>query len=137
MMDTGLLVSLAFRDRPFLENELYKAILLDRLGVNEGMLLENAVAQSLRSNGHHAFFYVEKRQDARKTIMEIDFLIRQHKKIIPIEVKSGASKSIVSLKRFKEKFGKRVGTPIVLHHGELKREAEVVYLPYYMASVMK
>ena len=41
MMDTGLLVSLAFRDRPFLENELYKAILLDRLGVNEGMLLEN------------------------------------------------------------------------------------------------
>lgn len=56
LMDTGLLVSLAFRNKPVLENELYKAILLDRVGVNEGMLLENAVAQSLRSNGHQAFF---------------------------------------------------------------------------------
>lgn len=109
MMDTGLLVSLAFRDKPYLENELYKAILLDKLGVNEGMIVENVVAQSLRSNGHQPFFYVEKRPDARKNIMEIDFLSRQQKKIISIEVKSGHSKSILSLQRLKEKFGKRTG----------------------------
>ena len=136
LMDTGLLVSLAFRNKPVLENELYKAILLDRLGVNEGMLLENAVAQSLRSNGHQAFFYTEKRPDARKSIMEIDFLIRQQKKIIPIEVKSGQTRSILSLRRFKEKFGKRIGIPIVLHHGEVMKKDEVLYLPYYMASVL-
>lgn len=46
LMDTGLLVSLAFRDRPYLENELYKALLLDKLQVNEGMVVENATAQS-------------------------------------------------------------------------------------------
>lgn len=136
LMDTGLLVSLSFRNKPYLENELYRAILLDQLGVNEGMLLENAVAQCLRANGHQAFFYVEKRPDARKTLMEIDFLIRQQKKIVPIEVKSGSSKSILSLKRFKEKFGKRVGTPVVLHHGELMRKDEVLFLPYYMASIL-
>ena len=136
LMDTGLLVSLAFRNKPFIENELYKAILLDRLGVNEGMLLENVVAQCLRSNGNQAFFYVEKRPDARTNIMEIDFLIRQQRKIVPIEVKSGRSRSILSLQRFKEKFGKRIGTPIVLHHGEVMKKEETIYLPYYMASVL-
>lgn len=136
LMDTGLLISLAFRNRPYLENDLYKAILLDQLGVNEGMLLENAVAQNLRANGHQAFFYVEKRQDGRKNIMEIDFLVRHQKKIVPIEVKSGKSRSILSLQRFKEKFGKRVGTATVLHHGEVMQKDEVLYLPYYMASVL-
>lgn len=40
LSDTGLLVSLAFSDRPYLENELYRAVLRDQLQVNEGMLVE-------------------------------------------------------------------------------------------------
>ena len=82
LMDTGLLVSLAFRDRPYLENDLYKAILLDRLQVNEGMIIENAVAQCLRANGHKAFFYIERSVQNKKISMEIDFLIRQGLKLI-------------------------------------------------------
>ena len=57
MMDTGLLISLAYKERPYLENSLYKSILLDKLHVNEGMIIENMVAQCLRANGHKAFFY--------------------------------------------------------------------------------
>ena len=136
MMDTGLLVSLAYSDGSYLENELYKAILLDKLGINEGMMVENIVAQCLRTNGHKAFFYKETDPERRKTTMEIDFLIRSNNKIIPIEVKSGSSKSIHSLEKFKEKFRKKVGQPIVLHHGEIKEENGVLYLPYYMASVL-
>lgn len=36
----------------------------------------------------------------------------------------------------KQQFGKRVGTPIVLHHGEVQKKEEVLYLPYYMASLL-
>lgn len=136
LSDTGLLVSLAFSDRPYLENELYRAVLRDQLQVNEGMLVENVVAQCLKANGHRAYFYVERHPETRKTTMEIDFLIRQGKKIVPIEVKSSGSSSIKSLLRFKEKFGKRIGEAIVLHHGEIKRQDDVWYLPYYMATLL-
>lgn len=44
MGDTGLLVTLAFMDMPYAENELYSAILFDKLGINEGMIMENIVA---------------------------------------------------------------------------------------------
>ncbi len=46
MGDTGLLVTYSFMD-----DELYWDILLDRLHVNEGTLMENAAAQELRGNG--------------------------------------------------------------------------------------
>ena len=43
-----------------MDNDLYKAVLLDRLQVNEGMLVENVVAQCLRSGGHKAYFYAKR-----------------------------------------------------------------------------
>ncbi len=136
LMDTGLLVSLAYGDGPYLENELYRSILLDKLHVNEGMVVENATAQSLRAGGHRAFFYRETNEATRKTTMEVDFLIRPGNKACPIEVKSSGSKSIKSLTRFREKFGKRVGTAYVLHAGEVKCDGDIVYLPYYMAPLL-
>ena len=134
MIDTGLLITLAFKDRPILENELCKHILLDRLQVNEGMLIENLVAQCLRSNGHRAYFYLERNPATRKKTLEADFLIRRNERTVPIWVDS--SSRISSLERFKEMFGKRIGDGIVLHQGDLKREGGVAYLPYYMACVL-
>lgn len=134
LIDTGLLITLAFKDRPILENELCKHILLDRLQVNEGMLIENLVAQCLRSNGHRAYFYLERNPATRKKTLEADFLIRRNERTVPIWVDS--SSRISSLERFKEMFGKRIGDGIVLHQGDLKREGGVAYLPYYMACVL-
>lgn len=136
LMDTGLLVTLAYKDRPYLENELYKAILLDKLHVNEGMIVENAVAQCLRAGGRRLYYYKETDATTRKTTMEVDFLIRRGNKVTPIEVKSGKNRSTISLARFKEEFGKKVGDGIVLHHGEIMRDGGVVWLPYYMAAVL-
>lgn len=136
LSDTGLLVSLAFHDRAYLDNELYKNILLDKLQVNEGMLVENVVAQCLRANGKNAYFYTERNPKTRKTVLEIDFLIRKDKKIIPIEVKSADSTNIKSLKKLKEKYGKRIGDGIVLHHGEIKQQENMTFYPYYMASIL-
>lgn len=44
MGDTGLLVTQVFYDKDVLSNNLYKDILFDNIGVNEGMLMENVVA---------------------------------------------------------------------------------------------
>lgn len=135
LMDTGLLINLSFGDGSFMDNELYSAILTDRLLINEGMFVENVVAQCLRSNGHKAFFYIE--TSKRNTLeMEIDFLIRNDRKVTPIEVKSRSRFSIKSLEKFKTKFGNKVGLQYVLYNGDIKKEREIVYLPYFMAAVL-
>lgn len=68
--------------------------------------------------------------------MEIDFLIRKGGKITPVEVKSGDHKSIKSITKFMDSFGNRIGKGIILHHGEIKKEDNMLWLPYYTASVI-
>jgi predicted AAA+ superfamily ATPase len=69
MADTGLLITHAFMDSPFIENDLYKAILFDNLSVNEGMIMENIVAQMLRRNGYRLFFYSRNDKENRENHM--------------------------------------------------------------------
>ena len=135
MMDTGLLITLSFGDSAFIDNDLYKAILTDRLHINEGMFIENVIAQCLRSNGHKTVFYIEYDKQG-KLSMEIDFLIRKDKKVIPIEAKSGEKYTTKSLEKFKAKFTNKIGLQYVLHEGDIKRDNETVYLPYYVASIL-
>ena len=135
LLDTGLLINLSFGDGTFMDNGFYKAILTDKLHINEGMFVENAVAQCLRSNGHKILFYVEYNNKG-KPVMEIDFLIRKEKKVVPVEVKSGREFAVKSLQNFKTKFSNKVGLQYVLYDGDVKRDNEVIYLPYYMAAVL-
>ena len=135
-MDTGLLVSLAFKNKDYLENELYKAILFDKLHVNEGMLVENVVAQAIRSRGEKVFYYKKVNKDTKKTEAEIDFLIRRKNKIVLIEAKSSDSNSIGSLVKVKTMFSDKIGKSIVLHEGDIKVENNIIYLPYYFAFVI-
>jgi len=141
LSDTGLLVSLAYKDRPYLENELYGSILADKLQVNEGMLIENLVAQSLAANGHQVYFY-KKEDKSEKKVYEVDFVIREKNRIKLVEVKSSGSKCIKSLKKAKEAYGKTISEMIVLHSGEIKRgkeetgDKDIIYLPYFMACML-
>lgn len=133
MGDTGLLVSLAYKNKNYLENELYEAILFDKLHINEGMILENIVCQSLKASGHNIYYYKKTEKETKSTIMEIDFLIRQNNKVCPIEVKSSNNYTLTSLLKFKKSFNNKIGFLYVLHNGDIKREENIIYLPYYMA----
>ena len=134
--DTGLLVTQAFENKPYLDNEIYRSILLDKLNVNEGMIMENFVAQSLRSLGYSLYFYSANDDENRMNDMEVDFIIAQGDKLNPIEVKSGEYNRHSSIDKFKAKFKKKVGTRYVLHTKDLKVEDDVVYLPLYMAGLL-
>ena len=135
LLDTGLLINLSFGDGSFMDNEFYKAILSDKLHINEGMFVENVVSQCLRSNGHKIIFYVEYNENG-KPAMEIDFLIRKDKKVIPIEAKSGKNFAVNSLRAFKSKFSKKVGPQYILYDGDYKKDGDLIYMPYYMASII-
>ncbi len=136
MADTGLLVSHTFMDDKYADNELYRDILLDRLHVNEGMLMENVVAQQLRTNGRKLYFYSRSDTDKRENHMEIDFLIRKGRKICPIEVKSGVYRSHSSLDKFKNKFRGRIGQAYILYAKDILIKEDVIHLPIYMSMFL-
>lgn len=135
--DTGLLVSHAFDENELLENEVYKQILLGKLGLNEGMLYENAIAQMLVANGHRLFFYTHYNTQKRRNDIEIDFVISNNSKtkckIYPIEVKSGVHYSVESLLRFKEKYKSRIGRCYIIHPRNLMMKDDILCIPPYMA----
>ena len=136
MADTGLLVTQTFSDKSFTDNELYKAILFDKLDINEGMIMENIVAQMMRSNGHKLYFYSRTDSSNRSNHMEIDFLIPYGKKLSPIEVKSGNYRSHTSIDKFIKKFSSKVGTPYILYPGDIKKKDGITHLPLYMAMFL-
>ncbi len=136
MADTGLLVTLTFMDQDYTDNEFYKAILFDKLNINEGMIMENVVAQMLRARGHKLFFYSQADHNTRANNMEIDFLIKEGKKIAPIEVKSNNYRSHTSLDKFRTKFSSRLGTSYILYGKDLIQKDNILHLPLYMAMFL-
>ena len=136
MADTGLLVTHTFMDRSFTDNELYKAILFDKLDINEGMIMENIVAQMLRQSGHKLYFYSRSDSVNRENHMEIDFLITENKKISPIEVKSADYRSHSSLDKFRKKFSSKLGTSYILYPKDIMEKDGIWHLPLYMAMFL-
>lgn len=134
--DTGLLVSHAFDENELLEDEVYKQILAGKLGLNEGMLYENMIAQMLTSNGHRLFFYMHYNEEKRRNDIEIDFIISNNSKtkykMYPIEVKSGTNYSVESLLKFREKFKSRIGECYIIHPRNLTVKEDILCIPPYM-----
>ncbi|MBP5202142.1 DUF4143 domain-containing protein, partial [bacterium] len=136
MADTGLLVTLTFMDKSYTANELYKAVLFDKIDINEGMIMENIVAQMLRTNGHKLYFYSRSDNLHRENHIEIDFLIANGKEISPIEVKSASYRSHASLDKFLRKFSAKTGTPYILYPKDVAEKDGILHLPLYMAMCL-
>ena len=136
MADTGLLVTHSFRDNELINNELYRAILLDKLSINEGMLMENVVAQILRCNRRRLYFYSRVDTNNRKNAMEIDFLVAGQKKICPVEVKSSAYRVHSSLDKFRQRFSSKLGDAYILYTKDIMVKENIIHLPIYMAMFL-
>ena len=139
MGDTGLLISHAFDESGIVNEGIYKKLLLDKLEVNMGMVIENVVAQMLTASGHKLYFYTNSSRTDASSRMEIDFLIAKSKisnrhNISPIEVKSSKNYTLSSLRKFMEKYHEQLYIPYVLHASDLKEENGILYLPLYMNS---
>lgn len=139
MADTGLLTSLVFADSKEPSNQLYRDILFGKLEVNEGMMMENVVAQMLHANGHALYFYSRYSKAEADERMEVDFLIVREEpraKVCPIEVKSTKRYATSSLDKFKKKFTSRIGTQYVLHTKNIHVDGSRVFLPLYLAAYL-
>ena len=107
--DTGLLLAMVFNEENIINEGIYRKILFDKLSFNEGMIIENIVAQHLVSTGKKLYFFSKYNYENSSETMEIDFLISKNTitskhNIIPIEVKSGDRYTYSSLNKLKNKY---------------------------------
>lgn len=102
-------------------------ILNGNVNINYGSLYENVVAKELSTHGYNLFYNSDKKRG------EVDFLIEEDAKIVPIEVKSGkdykrhsALNNLLSNKDF------NIEKAYIFTNNNLLVEENRIYLPIYM-----
>jgi hypothetical protein len=133
--DTGLFVTLAFKDRDITENIIYDKLLNDKLSTNLGYVYENVIAQMLRTAGKNLFYHTIPYSEGKK-YYEIDFVIPDKHKISPIEVKSSGYKTHRSLDEFCSKFPDRIMNKYLIYTKDYRRENGIEYIPVYMTMFL-
>ncbi|MDR0738560.1 MAG: AAA family ATPase [Oscillospiraceae bacterium] len=125
LLDTGLLCS-------EITEGIQRAILFDNLAVNEGCIVENAVAAALRQSGKPLYYY------DKKSRVEFDFCFMDNNKVSIIEVKSGKEYNThASLDKAVEMFGDKLNRRIVLSKNNVEVGSNgVIYLPLYMTMFL-
>ena len=129
--DTGLFITLVFKDKDYTENIIYNKLLTDSLGTNLGYVYENVVSQMLVAKGNNLFYYTMPSETSNH-LYEIDFLTTKEGKINPIEVKSGNYRTHTSLDVFSNKYSDRIKERYVIHTKDYEWKNGIHYLPVYM-----
>ena len=127
-VDTGLFVTLAFKDRDFTENDIYTKLLNGKLKANLGYIFENIVAQILATNGHELYYHTFLNEKTNHNY-EVDFLISEKNKVSVIEVKSSGYKTHSSIDAFSSKYSSRIMRKILLYTKDYQKEESLEYMP--------
>ena len=100
--------------------------------INKGAVFENVVAQELHAHGYPLYYYNSKK------FGEIDFIVEQNGKSLPIEVKSGKAynkhSALNNLMNAKE-YG--IEEAFIFTNDNVKIEGKLNYLPIYMVMFLK
>lgn len=125
MDDVGLLCAACMENIQF-------PILNGDLSINLGSVLENVIAQQLKSNGFKLYYFDSNKHG------EIDFVVQNGMHIDIVEVKSGndykkhkALDNVMSVREWK------FGACYVLCKGNISKDADVIYLPWYLVMFIK
>ena len=133
--DTGLFITLAFKDKDFTDNVIYNKLLNDKLSTNLGYVYENVIAQMLRATGKKLYYHTIPYGDGKKHY-EVDFVIADGHKVSPVEVKSSGYKTHASLDEFCRKYSDRIQSKYIVYTKDLNRIGDVNYIPVYMAMFL-
>ena len=112
--------------------EIAMQILTRQVNINYGAIYENFVAQELKAHGWDLRYFNSKKQG------EVDFVIEEGTKVLPIEVKSGKDyqrhSALTNLLTNKE-YG--ITKALVLNNENMKQKGNVLYAPIYMTMFIQ
>ena len=133
--DTGLFITLAFRDKDITENVIYQKLLNDKLSADLGYVYENVVAQMLKASGNELFYHSWPTESGKHNY-EIDFLLPRGSKVCPIEVKSSGYKTHASLDAFMKKYPERTVQGYLLYTKDMRKDSRILLTPVFMTMFL-
>lgn len=109
------------------------SILRGEVGINEGSICENFVAQMLKAHGFDKQFYLN-----NKKVGEVDFLVEYENRVLPIEVKSGSSfdrhaalDNLMSISNY------ALDEAYIFCTANVERKNQYTYFPIYMSEFLQ
>lgn len=100
--------------------------------INFGSVYENAVAQELVAHGVTPYYFNSKKRG------ELDFIIEQNGKVLPIEVKSGKDYTVHrALANIMECGEYDLPKAIIFNNNNLRQEGRLIYAPIYMVMFLE
>ena len=130
--DIGLFTTMLFDDKSLISENIYNKLLSDKLDTNLGYLYENALAQIIQTSNRNLFYYYWYEKN-KKHPYEIDFLMSDKNKIIPLEVKAGNIQSHRSLDLFVKKYSHLISRRFLFSQKDLRNEEMLEIKPIYLA----
>ena len=113
-------------------NEIQLKILQHETTINFGSIYENVAAEELTAHGYTLFYYNSKK------FGELDFVIEEDGKILPIEIKSGkdyyrhnAMDNVLNVTDYGIEEG------YVFCNGNVETDGKVTYFPIYMLMFLQ
>ena len=131
LSDIGLFTTLIFKASPKTDESIYSKLLGDKLSADLGYLYENAVAQMITSTGRAAYYHTWEKENSTHNY-EVDFLLQDKTKLLPLEVKSSATKKHESIDAFRMKYSKYVSKAILLSQKDVGKDNDLNLMPIYM-----
>lgn len=129
--DIGLFTTMLFDSGKGIEYNIYSKLLSDKLESDLGYLYENVVAQMIVASGRNLYYHTWRDKDKTHS-NEVDFLITNKNKIIPIEVKSSSIKNHKSIDLFVEKYSQIVGRRFLFSQKDISHDGMLELMPIYL-----
>lgn len=129
--DIGLFTTMLFDSGKGIEDNIYSKLLSDKLESDLGYLYENVVAQMIVASGRNLYYHTWHDKDKTHS-NEVDFLITNKNKIIPIEVKSSSIKNHKSIDLFVEKYSQIVGRRFLFSQKDISHDGMLELMPIYL-----
>ncbi|SFB22494.1 hypothetical protein SAMN05216249_1144 [Acetitomaculum ruminis DSM 5522] len=131
LSDIGLFTTMIFKASARTSENIYSKLLSDKLPADLGYLYENAVAQIIAATNTDLYYHTWKKDDSTHSY-EVDFIVQKDTKIVPMEIKSSASKKHESIDNFYKKYSKHVGEMYLFSQKDVGHDDELKYKPLYM-----
>ena len=133
LSDIGLFVSMIFNSNPKTSESIYGKLIGDKLESNLGYLYENAVAQAITSHGRKLYYHYW-REEGKTHPYEVDFLLIDRAKLIPVEVKSSNINNHKSIEEFCAKYSHLVSRRIMFSQYDISNDGMLELKPIYSAQ---
>ena len=131
LSDIGLFTTMIFKASPKTDESIYSKLLGDKLPADLGYLYENAVAQMITSTNRASYYHTWEKKNSTH-YYEVDFLLQDKTKIVPLEVKSSATKKHESIDAFCKKYSKQVSQAVLLSQKDVGKDNNLKFVPIYM-----